>query len=217
MSLLDFARGPALHWALIIFAAGVLWRLVGTLLMARQPDLSEPRIKNTFWGGLRTVATRSLPAKPFEKSVRFGHIAGYTWHIGYFVVLLLFTPHIAFLEGVVGFSWPGIPNDIVLVAGAVTLAVLIALLVRRMTHPVLRLISNADDYISWVATTLPLVMGLLAYAHIGLRYETMLALHLLSVELLMIWFPFGKLMHAVFVVPSRYQIGANYERRGVRA
>jgi nitrate reductase gamma subunit len=45
----------------------------------------------------------------------------------------------------------------------------------------------------------------------------MLALHILSVELLMIWFPFGKLMHAVLVFPSRFQTGASFGRRGVRA
>ena len=32
MSLLDFARGPALEWSLIIFVIGVVWRLAGTFL-----------------------------------------------------------------------------------------------------------------------------------------------------------------------------------------
>jgi hypothetical protein len=57
----------------------------------------------------------------------------------------------------------------------------------------------------------------MAYAHVGLRYETMLALHILSVEALMLWFPMGKLMHAFLALPSRYQIGVAYERKGVRA
>jgi len=53
-------------------------------------------------------------------------------------------------------------------------------------------------------------------AHLGLRYETMLAIHILSFELLLIWFPFGKLMHLFFVFPSRYNVGAIFARRGVR-
>ena len=108
------------------------------------------------------------------------------------------------------------PSPMIFLAGVITLAILVMLLVRRMVHPVLRMISTADDYISWVVTTLPIITGLLAVAHLGLRYETMLAIHILSVELLLIWFPFGKLMHLFFVFPSRYNVGAIFARRGVR-
>jgi nitrate reductase gamma subunit len=50
-----------------------------------------------------------------------------------------------------------------------------------------------------------------------MRYETVLALHILSICLLLVWFPFGKLMHALFIWPSRYKVGAAFARRGVRA
>jgi hypothetical protein len=64
---------------------------------------------------------------------------------------------------------------------------------------------------------LPLVTGLLAFAHIGGRYETVLALHLLSVEAMFVWFPFGKLMHTALTFPARYQAGTSFGRRGVKA
>ena len=57
----------------------------------------------------------------------------------------------------------------------------------------------------------------MAYAHMWLRYETMLGLHILSIAVLLIWFPFGKLMHAILVFPSRYQQGVKFGRRGVKA
>jgi len=44
-----------------------------------------------------------------------------------------------------------------------------------------------------------------------------LAVHLLSLELLLVWFPFGKLMHAFLVFPARAQLGRFFARRGVRA
>ena len=43
MDLLDFARGPALQVAAYILVAGVLWRLVGILLLKEKPEFSEPR------------------------------------------------------------------------------------------------------------------------------------------------------------------------------
>ena len=219
MSLLDFARGTALQWSLYIFVVGVVWRILGAGLLARRRDMSQARVSagERVKGGLRTILTRSVPPETFEKRIRFSHVTGYLWHIGYFVVVLFFIPHILFFKSFLGFEWPGLPNPMILVIGAITLATLVALLVRRMTHPVLKLISTADDYISWVVTTLPLITGYLAVARVGLPYETLLALHVLSFDLLLIWFPFGKLMHVFFIFPSRYNIGAIFARRGVRA
>ncbi|MEN8176610.1 MAG: nitrate reductase [Pseudomonadota bacterium] len=217
MTLLDFARGPALQWALIIMIVGILWRLLGALLLMRTKVLSKPRSNALTVAGLRTVFRRSWLYGGLEKVSRFQLVTGYILHVGLFIVILLFVPHIEFFRGLIGFSWPGLPNDVITISAALTVAVLIALLVRRLTHPVLKVISNADDYISWLVTTLPLVTGIMAFAHWGLRYETMLALHLLSVALLMIWIPFGKLMHMLLFIPSRAQLGAKFERRGVRA
>jgi nitrate reductase gamma subunit len=217
MTLLDFARGPALQWALIIFVAGSLWRLLGAFLVRREKDLSDPRSHSTAVGGLRTIFTRMWPRKEFQSSTLFSVVAGYAMHIGLAIVVFLFTPHILFIDSLFGISWPGISNDLVMFAGVVTIAAMVALLIRRINTPVLKLISTPDDYISWVVTILPIITGMMAYAHIGGPYQTVLAVHILTVELLLIWFPFGKLFHAIWWVPSRAQIGAAMQRRGVKA
>ena len=217
MNLLDFARGPALQWALVIMIAGILWRLVGTLFLVRARVLSKPRSNRLAWAGARTVFRRSWLNREVAKNAMFQQITGYVFHAGLFIVILLFVPHIEFFKGILGFSWPGVPNEIVTVSAAVTIAVLVALLIRRMTNPVLKAISNADDYISWIVTTAPLVTGMMAFAHLGPRYETMLAIHLLTVAALMIWIPFGKLMHMLLFIPSRAQLGVKFERRGIEA
>ncbi len=49
MTLLEFARGPALQWSLIIFVAGVVWRVVGSALLLRHKDLSQPRGGRAPW------------------------------------------------------------------------------------------------------------------------------------------------------------------------
>jgi len=45
-------------------------------------------------------------------------------------------------------------------------------------------------------------------------YPLPLALHLLSVELLFVWLPFGKLAHAFLVLASRAITGAALARKG---
>ncbi len=217
MTLLEFARGPAMSWALIILVAGLTWRLAGLLLLLRRRDLSRPRNTHTWWGGFRTIFTRFWPHREFLRPTAFHLAMGYVLHIGLFVVVFLFVPHILYFKGLLGISWPGLPNKVVLLAGALTLGALVAFLVRRLTHPVMRTISGWDDYFSWLVVTLPVVTGLMAFSHLGARYETLLAWHLLSVELMLIWLPFGKLAHAVLFIPSRAQLGAWFQRRGVRA
>jgi nitrate reductase gamma subunit len=218
MTLLDFARGPGLQWSLMIFAFGIVWRIVGAALLRRTTDFSKPRVstETRIQGGFRTILTRAVPPEAFLKRIRFPMVTGYLWHIGFFIVVLFFIPHILFFKSLLGFGWPGLPNPVILAVAAITLATLVVVLVRRMTNPVLKIISTADDYISWAVTALPLITGFLAMEHIGLRYENLLAIHILSVELLLIWFPFGKLMHLFFVFPSRYNVGVIFARRGVR-
>ena len=217
MTLLDFARGPGLQWSLWIFCLGVLWRIVGSMYLLGTKDLSKQRRKHYMRDGMRAVLTRSAPAEAFEEKIRFQHITGYLWHLALFIAVLFFAPHILFFESLLGFSWPHLPNTVILVSAAIAAAVLIALFIRRATHPVQRLISTPDDYISMVLVMLPILTGIAAFAHVGFRYETMLALHLLSVELMLIWYPFSKLMHAFMTFPSRYQSGTFFGHRGVKA
>ena len=67
---------------------------------------------------------------------------------------------------------------------------------------------------------LPLVTGLVSYSHLqipNVRYETLLAVRLLSIEALLVYFPFSKMMHLFYAFPSRYRVGVAMDRKGVQA
>lgn len=217
MTLLDFARGPGLQWSLTIMIVGLCWRVVGVFLGRWRRDLSRPRSDALIRGGLRAIITRSAPAPELEKNIRAQHYLGYIWHIGFFMTVLLYEPHIAFFKSILGFGWPGLPSHLVMIPAAAALAGLITLMIRRMIHPVMRMITRADDYLSLIIIISALVTGIMASAHMGPRYETMLALHIINVELLFVWIPFSKLVHMVFWLLSRYRIGTFFERKGVKA
>ena len=124
MTLLDFARGPGLQWALWIFCLGILWRIVGAMYLLGTKDLSKARRKHYMRDGVRAILTRSAPAEAFEDKIRFQHISGYLWHLALFVSVLFFAPHILFFESLFGFSWPHLPNTIILFSGAIATALL---------------------------------------------------------------------------------------------
>ena len=217
MTLLEFALGPALQWSLMIMVVGLTWRVIGVFLGRWRRDLSRPRSDALVQGGLRAIITRSAPARELEKNIRFQHITGYIWHIGFFMTVLLYEPHIVFFESILGFGWPGLPSHLVVIPASIALATLVMLTIRRMIHPVMRTITRPDDYLSLIIIISAFITGFMAYAHMGLRYETMLAVHILNVELLFVWIPFSKLAHMFFWLLSRYRIGAYFERKGVKA
>jgi nitrate reductase gamma subunit len=216
MELLDFVRGPGLQIAVIIFIAGLAWRLVHIFLTAKKVDNSEPRSEALRAGGIRAIFSRFVHHEPFRKRTLNGTIIAYAMHLSLAIVVFGSAPHILFIESFTGLSWPALPAVVIHVAAAVTLAALLTGIGRRLRHPVLRLISNFDDYFSWLITVLPVATGLLTVAHVGARYETLLALHILSFEIFLVWFPFGKLMHSIIVFGSRYSTGYAFTRKGAR-
>jgi len=218
IDLLDFARGPALQVSIGIFVLGVTWRLIRLALMPKAVIPSAPREHSVplFMGGIHEIFRKMLPNKTFAKRTMFSFINGWVFHLGLLIVVLGLGAHIMFIKHLTGLSWPNLPSNLVFLVAVITLMSLVAALVHRLTSPVLRLISTADDYFTWFVTTLPIVTGLAATMHLGARYELLLAAHILSICLFLIWFPFGKLMHSFLVFATRGKTGMEMARRGVK-
>jgi nitrate reductase gamma subunit len=216
MDLVTFARGPGLAVALVVFCVGVTWRIAGFALLRIRRDFNEPRnsLAKSALGGLIAIGSRSWPHPEFIARTGAGEALGYSYHIGLFIVLLLFAPHISFLGSLFGFTWPALPSSVITIFSVLTFTLLLAVLFRRVTNRVMRMLSNFDDYFSWFNTTLVIVTGLMATAHVGGPYQTILGLHILSFDVLLIWFPCGKLMHAFYIFPSRAINGALLSRKG---
>ena len=210
-----WVRGPGLVIATVVLVFGVILRLVEIVGLGRRPDLARARGRRfTGWG---TILSRSLPRpEVFHRSV-LTYIGGYVFHLGFFIVLLFLAPHIRLLEGVFGFAWPALPTSVIDAVTVVTLVALVVVLVHRLADPVKRFLSTPGDYVAWALTFLPVFTGYLAYHHLLFRYETLLGLHILSVELLMVALPFTKLVHTVTLFVARWYTGEAYGRRGVSA
>jgi nitrate reductase gamma subunit len=99
----------------------------------------------------------------------------------------------------------------------ITLLTLILVLINRLRHPVQRMLSTYEDYLTWTLTFLPLLTGYMAFHHMLLPYNTMLAVHILSVEALMVAIPFTRLSHMVTLFFARWYNGAISGRKGVQS
>src|SRR5271167_4887765 len=139
MNLLDFARGPALKVAIAVFCLGVAWRIVAFALLRIRFDHNKPRasVLKYMAGGLITVGSRSWPHREFIGRTGAGEALGYSYHLGLFAVVLLFTPHILFLQSLFGFSWPGLPSSLITIISVLTFTLFLAVLFRRVTNRVM--------------------------------------------------------------------------------
>lgn len=220
-ALLELARGPALWFSLAVLFAGSAWRFLAILRLARRGDLAEPRDPRRSSGAVHAIVAKMIPRPEFREAAKLGVLNGYLYHIGLAVLVFGYGPHIAFVERITGVSWPALPEPVVYVAAGFTIVALLVVLLERLTDPVLRLISTFDDYFSWAVVFLPLMTGMgamvgesQAAGGAAALYPGPLAIHLLSVELLFAWLPFGKLAHAFLVFASRAASGAALARKG---
>jgi len=211
---LSWIRGPGFQIATIVLVAGVVIRIVEILLLGRKTNLAEAK-GSEMSSGLRTVVTRMIPdAGTFRRST-FTIVAGYIFHIGLFVTIFFYAPHILLLKNIIGFGWPSLPTQVVDALAMVSIIALLAVLVHRFSNKVLRFLTNFEDLLVWFVTIAPLVTGYVAFHRIGLPPSTLLGIHILSVELLMVVFPFTKLMHTFTLFMARWYGGAISGYRGV--
>ncbi len=185
MSVLDFARRPALHWALVIMVAGSIWRLIHFLFRRSAQDV--------YWA-------RKVLHVPNQR----WQLDSYAMHAGLLIVLFGFTPHILFIGALTGSTWPSLPTTVVLAAAVISIGAMLAVLIHRLTASEPTVFSIFDDYFTWTVVFVAMLTGLVCYPHIGGGpligpYAFLLTAHLLAVELLMIWLPFGKLIHVAFM------------------
>lgn len=213
---LNWVRGPAFEIATVIFIAGVIIRFLEIFLLGRKNNLAEAK-GSEMSGGLHTIVSRSIPDKNTLKRSTFKIISGYLFHLGLLVIIVFYAPHILFFKEIFGFSWPSLPTAIVDAFAVVSIITLIAVLIHRLRDKVLKFLSTTEDYIVWFLTILPLITGYIAFHRIGMTAPSLLAVHILSVELLMIAFPFSKLMHAFTLVIARWYNGAISGYRGVQS
>lgn len=214
--LLYWVRGTGLQISAATFVFGMIYRLLHLAMLGRKKSLAVPR--GSEWGpGLRTIWRRSLVMPELSARGKFTVFAGYLFHLGFLVTLLFLSQHIDMMRAVLRFGWPALPRSVIDISAILTIASMIALLAHRFMDPVKRLLSDFQDYLTWTLTFLPLLTGFMLLRGIGFGYMTLLTLHILSVELLLIAIPFTRLAHMFSAFMARWYNGAFAGFKGVEA
>lgn len=209
-----WVRGTGFQIATGVFVGGMVFRMAALAMMPRKKSMAVPR-GTEWWPGLRMIWHRSfsLPKQGFRGKLTF--ISGYMFHVGFLVAVFFLSQHILLLRSVLGLGWPALPRSVIDIAAILAMAALVMLLVHRIVDPVKRLLSDFQDYLSWAVTCLPLLTGFLLSRNAGFDYKTLLTIHLLTVEILLIVMPFTKLAHMFSTFGARWYNGAIAGLKGV--
>lgn len=219
-AILEFARGTLFTVALLVFIAGMVYRITRVIMLGWKRDRVPARGSKAK--GVLTSFLKGILFWPFIPWVKntfkrnpLIYIAGGLFHLGLFVVLIFGTAHMLVWKSLLGFGWGTIPLPIVDWLAATAIVAMIMLFINRLNNPVLRLLTGWPEWFNLLFVFVPFVTGYMMTHHLFFRYEVLFSVHMLAVDMLLIWIPFSRISHFVFYFFSKAIHGADFGKRSV--
>ena len=191
----------------LVCVGACLWHFFRLIRLGKPKDLSK-KSGNIARAELYSYTEAMLPA---NKESAYLHIptftAGIFFHIGTFIALLLFVVFFfvdpLFFREYLVLAILVLLLSLGLIAGAVCG---FSLFLKRIFSKKLRELSNIDDFLSNLLTTVLQVFTAL-YLIFGNDFSLC---YYLSASILLLYLPVGKLRHVVYFFAARYHLGFFY-------
>jgi nitrate reductase gamma subunit len=220
MKALQFTRGPLFQAAFWFFVIGMLLRLVQALRSGWKHRVAADKTGRAAGAGKSFLT--GLLVLPFIPGLKGAfqrkpvmYLAGGLFHLGLLTVILFSRTHMSAWKSQIGFGWPVLPGVAVSWLAAIGIVAMLALLINRLVDPVLRLISGPAEWLNWLMVFLPMLTGFVLARKLWLPYEVSFSIHMLLVDILLIWIPLSRISHFVFYFFSRTIHGVEFNSRRV--
>ncbi len=208
----SFARGPMLWAAVLILCAGSAYRIYELYhLTSRKQKRTLPAsaVKTALTPEEQTLNRLAR----FQQSAFAVHpvmfIVSIVFHACLFAAPLLALGHSLELYRSWGIQPVSLPEPLIDVMTAVVLACGVFFLMRRLVLPRVQAISTLADYVLLACVMAPFLTGFFAYHHL-FDYKTVITLHLLAGNILLIALPFTKIGHMIYFFFVRLLIGSEF-------
>jgi nitrate reductase gamma subunit len=208
----EFVRGPLALISFAVFFVGIIYRIIwyvkGLDWRLDRVAYSTQR-KLGIKGAIRSLFHWLLPLNRTTTNHPIFMGATYLFHLCLLIAPIFLVAHVVLIEESWNISWITIPDPIADYMTMVVIAVGIFFLIRRLSNPDVRIITDGSDYLVLAIALAPFITGILAYHQI-FDNQLMTILHMLAGEIMLIAIPFTKLCHFVLFFCSRIQLGMDY-------
>jgi len=211
-----FINGPLLWCAFIVFGVGIACRTYQLFWLTRA---AERRLFTAQPCSPEQLSRRSPEERRLDRLVAFQQsmlgthpvmaVTTCVFHASLFIVPVFLAAHNVLLYEAWGVALLSLPDRIADLLTMVLLGCALFFFVRRLTVPRVRSISCLSDYVLLLMVAAPFLTGMLAYRQ-WLDYRTVLTMHVLSGELMLVAIPFTRIGHMVFFFFVRMLIGSEY-------
>lgn len=206
----EFVSGPLVWISFGIFFIGLLVRVISYI---KGLDWQKDRVAYGaagIPGAVKSIFHWILPfgSHGWKKNPVFT-IGTFIFHICLIGVPVFLLAHNILWDESWGVSWWTISDSTADWMTLIFFAAVIFLVFRRIANPNVRLLTTSYDYVILAIAAAPFVTGYMAY-HQWLHYKTILIIHILCGELMLIAIPFTKLSHFVLFFCSRAQLGMDF-------
>ncbi len=196
-SWLEFATGPLFAFAFLVMALGLARHVLLQLhlLASKGSQLRQVRWHQVVGDTLSWL----FPVRHFVRGTLVLSVASILFHVGAIAVPMCLADHVVRWEGLLGVPLPRLGSGAADGLTVMTLVCLAVLFSYRVLVTRSRALSRRSDYAILALVGLPFLSGFLA-AHPGLNplpWRSMMLIHVLSAEVLLVAVPFTKLAHMV--------------------
>ena len=143
-------------------------------------------------------------------------IVTFLFHIGIVFTPIFLVAHNVLIYESWGISWWTISEQLADIMTMIVIGSCIFFFLRRILAPEVRFVTFADDYIILAISFLPFITGFLAYHQWFLPNKTMVILHMLFGEIMLIAIPFTRLGHMFYFFLTRAFMGSDHGFRHSR-
>ncbi len=212
-----FLTGPALWVTFIIFIGGLIVRVAFLAGLSRERDRVFYNHANASWA-FRSIVNWLIPLGSVSlRQQPIFALVFFAFHVCLLAVPLFLNAHNILWDQAFAVSLWSMSDKLADILAMVVIGCGVFLFIRRLVRPEVRILTTVWDYTLILLTLAPFVTGVLAYHQWG-PYETMLILHILFAEVLLIVIPFSKLGHIILFFFTRSFVGFEMgTRRGARA
>ncbi len=204
----EFARGPLVWIAFILFAGGSIYQLVSMYSLAKKEKSVLPYFDLRF--GFRSLihwvvpfGSRNMRLKPIFTVISF------LFHICLIATPVLLCAHNVLLRQSWGFGLASLPELMTDIMTVLVIAGGVFFFFRRVLSPSVRNVSFLSDFLILIVVLAPFVTGFIAY-HQWFDYDTVIVLHMVTGAVWLAAIPFTRLTHMLFFVFSRMYMGSEF-------